>query len=341
MLDEATGGRVDLFALPNVRSAGLFARRMEITPGQYPAFADCTVGSQPNASIMGYVTRRFGLPPAAAELKGHPAPRWLDEWGVFAFALDESQEDGQVAVPAVRDWFQDAGILICRGATTEDDAPFAVALKGGHNAEHHNHNDVGSYVVCIGPDMPLVDPGAEVYTRRTFSRDRYVSGVLNSLGHPVPRIDGQLQRAGRSAAGKVVAREFTDEADTVRLDYTSAYAVKSLERLQRTFVYRRLPEPGLSVTDEVAFSAPTSFGTAVITFGSWKQVGENRLRISHGRNAVEIEIQAGGLPVRIQATEIREDVRGGKTPVRVGIDLVEPVREATIQLWIRPVSARG
>ena len=42
--------------------------------------------------------------------------------------------------------------------------PFAigrlgVALKGGHNAEHHNHNDVGSYVVALAGTTPLLDPG--------------------------------------------------------------------------------------------------------------------------------------------------------------------------------------
>jgi hypothetical protein len=242
-----------------------------------------------------------------------------------------------VAVPAARDWFEDAGILICRGTQTSRGLPFAVALKGGHNAEHHNHNDVGSYVVCVGDAMPLVDPGAEVYTRRTFSRDRYVSGVLNSFGHPVPRIDGQLQKTGRSALGKVVALDFIDEADTMQLDLTSVYAVKSLKRLHRTFEYRRTPEAGLTVIDEFEFDAPTSFGTAIVTLGTWKQVGDNRLQVGEGRTAVDIEIQTGGLPVRIEATEIDEDVRGGKTPVRVGIDLVDPVREATMKLKIRPV----
>ncbi len=43
-------------------------------------------------------------------------------------------------------------------------APLAVALKGGHNAEHHNHNDVGSFVVALGKSTPLADPGGEVYT---------------------------------------------------------------------------------------------------------------------------------------------------------------------------------
>ena len=77
--------------------------------------------------------------------------------------------------------------------------------------------------------MPLVDPGTEVYTRRTFSSDRYVSGVLNSFGHPVPRVAGQLQRTGRAAAAQVLKLEQTDDCDTLQLDLSSAYPVKTLQ----------------------------------------------------------------------------------------------------------------
>ena len=67
MLVGATRGQVDLFAAPKARSAGLFARRMEITPGVYPAFADCSVGSTPSGEVMAYVTRRYDLAPTAWE----------------------------------------------------------------------------------------------------------------------------------------------------------------------------------------------------------------------------------------------------------------------------------
>ncbi len=129
-----------------------------------------------------------------------------------------------------------------------------VALKGGHNDEHHNHNDVGSYVFCIGDSMTLVDPGAEVYTRRTFSAERYVSNVLNSFGHPVPRVAGQLQKTGRSAAAKVLKLELADDQDTLQFDLTSAYPVKTLKQLTRTFVFQR-SSGSLTVTDEVKFDS--------------------------------------------------------------------------------------
>ena len=341
MLHGATGGHLDLFALPKVKNAGLFARRMELAPGQYPAFADCTVGATPSREIMRYVTRRFNLTPTAWEQRGESQLRWLDELGVFAFVFDPPGAGEQVtAEPALRDFFQEAGILVCRGARTEGGLPLAVSLKGGHNAEHHNHNDVGSYVVCVGDSLPLVDPGAEEYTRRTFSRDRYVSGVLNSFGHPVPRVAGKLQDTGRSAAARLLAFDVSENADHLAFDLSSAYSVKALKKLTRTFVYQRKPA-SLSVCDEVAFETPESFGTAVITFGPWQQVAANRLRVGQGAAAVEIAIDTENVPFEVKAEEIKEDVRGGKTPIRLGIDLSHPIQKATVRIVIEPAASRS
>ena len=63
--------------------------------------------------------------------------------------------------------------------------------------------------------------------------------MLNSFGHPVPRVAGQLQRMGRGAIAKVVKTEFTDAADTLVLDLSAGYKVDELKKLERTFVFSR------------------------------------------------------------------------------------------------------
>jgi hypothetical protein len=239
---------------------------------------------------------------------------------------------------ALRDYFTEAGILICRPGT-ESKAKLGVALKGGHNAEHHNHNDVGSYLLALNGGAPLLDPGAEVYTARTFSSKRYDSGVLNSFGHPVPRVAGKLQRTGRNAAAKVVRTQFTDVSDTIVLDLRAAYDVEELERLQRTFVYSREEAGSLTVSDEVQFSAPRTFEIALVTFSKWRQAGPNRLVVGEGKQAVEVTIDSGGLGEKIEAVKIDEDLRGGKLPTRLGFELAQPIEHATVTVMIRPVPA--
>jgi hypothetical protein len=213
------------------------------------------------------------------------------------------------------------------------------ALKGGHNAEHHNHHDVGSYVVVVGDRPVLLDPGAEVYTARTFSRRRYESKVLNSFGHPVPQVAGKGQRGGRAAQARVLRKEFTDRTETLVLDLRSAYDVPALKKLQRTFVYSRDGAGSLTVTDEVAFGSPQAFETALITLGRWKKAGPRSLIVQDGKEAVRVEIDTGGADFEIQSAEIREDVRTKSLPVRVGIGLKQPIEAGSISLRIVPAAA--
>lgn len=342
-IGQATGGRIDLLEDPKVRRIAEFGRRMEILPGVYPAFADCHVRSRPDERIQAFVSRRYGLGWQQEEQRGlllaaGPSSS-LAEMGVYGFANAASQRPPAPASAAVglRDWFEEAGILICRPARGGKRA-LGVALKGGHNAEHHNHNDVGSFVVALGRGTPLVDPGAEVYTARTFSGERYQSAVLNSLGHPVPRIAGKLQQTGRAAAARIVQTDFTDDADTLVLDLRAAYPVKELQSLRRTFVFSRRGAGKLTITDEVAFSSPQRFGTALVTFAKWRPTRDRALIVGDGADAVKVAIAAKGSDYQLEATVLTEDLPGGLAPTRLGIELAEPVRAAAITVTVVPAT---
>jgi len=341
---QATGGKADMFTDPRAKQDAWFGPRMEILPGIYPAFADCSPGARPSPPLVAFLSRRLGFGLVDVErqwlgLRIGPQGR-LFELGIYAFdnsATPIAPAEVVSVSQSLRTWFGDAGVLIARPAPGGKHA-LGVALKGGHNAEHHNHNDVGTYMVALGDKTPLVDPGAEVYTGRTFSSRRYDSGVLNSLGHPVPLAAGKLQRTGRSAAGKVLKTEFTEEADTVVFDIRSAYDVKELKKLVRTFVFSRKGQGSLTVTDEVEFDSPQTFGTALITFDDWKRPAENRLLIGDGEDKVVVEIDTGGAAFELKPVEIKEDVRSRRLPKRLGIDLAEPVTTATVRLTIAPAT---
>jgi hypothetical protein len=314
---------------------------MEIVPGVYPAFADCSPRAQPDEHILAYVNRRYGfawegVEPAASARAG--SSRGLFDLAVYDFPNSVSQRPaGTEAKPAhqLRDWFADAGILICR-PRADNRQGLGVALKGGHNAEHHNHNDVGSFVVAVAGETPLLDPGSEVYTARTFSSRRYESQVLNSYGHPVPLVAGQLQRTGRQAEARVLKTEFTDEQDTLVLDLCSAYAVEGLQKLERTFVFSRQGRGSLTVTDEVEFASPQTFGTALVTFSPPRKIDGRRLAIGDGAAAVLVEATAGDAGIKVREEELHEDVHSPRLPVRLGIDVAQPVTRAKLALTICP-----
>ena len=337
MIRRATGGQVDLMARPDARAPAMFAAHIQIIGGVAPAFADCHVDAKPSPSTMYSLNRRFGL--GLAEYKAVDLSEFqksLPEAMIFAFPENEvvAAPPAGPTGPAVRDWFEKAGILIGRPAAGSK-CTMGVALKGGHNAEHHNHNDVGSYVVVVTDTPVLLDPGAEVYTARTFSSRRYESKLLNSFGHAVPVVAGKLQRTGREAQAKVLRTDFTEKADTLALDIRSAYAAADLKTLERTFVYSREGAGSLTVTDRVEFAAPQTFATALITKGSWKRLDAKTLQVTDEGRAVRVEIDAGDNEFTIAAEEIHEET--SIKPLRLGINLAKPVAAASITVKITPV----
>ena len=337
---QATAGKLDLLARDAARAPATFAERIEIVGGVCPAFADCGVTTRPSWTVVHFLRRRYGLGAAKADdEKMIHASSSLGQAMVYSFPNAATEAPAVETPPAglgLRTFFPDAGVLICRPAEGTR-GRFGVAMKGGHNAEHHNHNDVGSYVVAVGGRPVLLDPGSEVYTARTFSGKRYDSKVLNSYGHPVPVVAGKLQKTGRKAAGQVVRTDFADAADTLVLDLRAAYDAGEVTKLQRTFVYSRAAPGSLAVTDEVDLAAPAAFETALVTLGRWKKLPDGSLLVYDFDQAVRVEVSATGGEVELRAETIKEDLHTRSLPTRIGIAFRKPVSAAAITVRIAPV----
>ena len=149
-------------------------------------------------------------------------------------------------------------------------------------------------------------------------------------------IASKLQRTGIQARGRIVGHDFTDSTDTLVLDISSAYDVAELKKLQRKFVYSRLVAGALSVTDEVAFSKPCDFGTALITFSQWKKLSDSSLMIYDQKEALHVQIEVTGADFEVEAESIEEDLGARRKPTRLGINLSHPVTGAVISLTISP-----
>jgi hypothetical protein len=333
---RSTGGHVDWLANPKAARPALFGARTEILAGIYPSIADCSPGTQPSRDLMAFLTNRFNfsLPPGPAA--GGKVSRSLNEALFYAAlppGLPRIPTQQELEDLSWRTWFPDGGVLICRPGPGSP-VPFAACLKGGHNAEHHNHNDVGTFMVVSGKTMVICDPGAEVYTARTFSARRYESKVLNSYGHAVPVIGGQLQREGAAARAVVLDRRFTPEQDTLRLDIRSAYAVPELKRLEREFVFRRGAAPTLTVTDKIEFTKPSTYEAALITWGTCERLGERELLIRDGRDAVRVQIETDGGAFELRSETLREEVHTKTQPNRIGLRLQAPLKQGRFKLTI-------
>lgn len=230
---KATGGFVDYSRMPRAKEAMGYAFGYTLDGRHCPVFADGGGGCADG--------------------------RFLDI-GCTIWPEFEAQRKGDL--PS-RTYFPDAQVYIGRAKR------IAFGIKGGTNDELHNHNDIGSWTLYIDGAEVAGDPGGEIYTARTFSKNRYVSDVLNSFGHPVPRVGGELQLVGAESAAEVIRREFTDARDVFVIDLSSAYPATRGKKgaVVRTAVFDRENE-SVAITDRLQVGNPIVFESAVVGFGA-------------------------------------------------------------------------
>jgi hypothetical protein len=115
-----------------------------------------------------------------------------------------------------------------------------LAAKGGHNAESHNHNDVGHFIVFADGHPVIVDAGVETYTRKTFSAERYSIWTMQSQYHSLPTVNGVMQSNGRQFRAGNVSYRADDRAAIFSLDIAGAYPpAAGLKTWQRTLALQR------------------------------------------------------------------------------------------------------
>ncbi len=290
---RVTVGGMNLYALPKVKAVTEYALKMEIEPERFAAFADCYLGAHPDKTILALLSRRLGLGMTKIETENRFATGTGDliRNAAFLFPPPESLGDGP-ALPE-SEWskttfrspleepfsfFEDAGILIAR-APLDAKSRFSAVFKGGHNDEHHNHNDLGTFGILYHGNWLIQDPGGEIYTSRTFSPRRYEGELLNSFGHPVPRINGKLQAPGRERMAVVLEKDFSPEKLLFTLDLTSAYPDCGAEKVIRRFEFFQPAGEGtnrLVVTDRIEFAPDQQNEVEIpfITFQDWEMISD-------------------------------------------------------------------
>lgn len=338
-----TAGRVDLLASPKVARIAAFARDWEIAAQRFPTFGDAWSKTGIASWLAPFVASRFDAPAASDNVVRLQQQHGLGtQVHAILFGLAHRPAENAAArsrgLPP-RSWFPEGGALVARSVPAE--RGLSVAFKGGHNDQPHNHNDLGSFMVLKDGVPALVDLGADDYVKDTFGPRRYTSGVMNSFGHPVPRVAGQLQKTGAEARAVTVRTEFTDERDLWEIDLTSAYDVPELERLTRTFIFTRVGGGRLEIVDRVRFSSPQTFGGALVLHAKQRReaVGDAGFRVVSGAAAVDVAYEAVGGEL-VLTEELILGIVPGRRPkgTRVGLDLRDPVREAEIRLVVTPAA---
>ena len=225
LLDDITDGYIDIFDEPLIKAMGEYEARVNICDNYFINFADSGATASLNADML----RRFGTrchSDIIVSLGDSMSKRrdWLNTsfpyrtFRSLVTPLSESKDFKPRAVLST--YFPNLKVMALRDSETPDEGIF-FAMKGGHNNESHNHNDVGSFIVYKDGRPVLIDAGVGEYTRQTFSSERYQIWSMQSLYHNLPAFDGVGQHNGLKYASK--NELFDPEKRSLSVDLTDAY----------------------------------------------------------------------------------------------------------------------
>lgn len=246
LVNWRTGGTcADFFRLPLIRNMGEYYPKMSLCGNWFmnPADAPARIPKKPVG-----VLRRYG------ELTGSSL---LKEFAVEA-AYDMNPGKGRIAPICgavrsgetitflLRDLFwtpktlpkteirrpecvflPDLQCMVLRENPHNTDRGTIAAIKGGHNGESHNHNDVGQFTIFRNGEPVIVDPGNTLYTRLTFSDRRYEFWQLSALGHNPAQFNGIIQPPGKEYRAEVLESVTNGPAPGLLLDLTKAYPAEA------------------------------------------------------------------------------------------------------------------
>ena len=247
LLRLATQGQFDVFDNQLVKNMGAYIYKANI---DYPYFvnfadADAKVNSKPQViysygkAIKDPVMQKFGA--FLANEQGWEIET-LDgkiNEQVMQLMLLEEIKKATAENALIRDfWLSDIEVAGARDAEGTTDG-FFFAAKGGHNAESHNHNDMGSFVLYVNGKPCLVDVGRETYNAKTFSNKRYEIWTMQSQYHNLPKINGVDQMNG----SQYIAQNTSFTADKKKAffstDISSAYVDAGVNKWVRSYQLNR------------------------------------------------------------------------------------------------------
>ena len=257
MLYTFTSGEMNYFARQDVRRIATFIQKMFLSGRAGVSFADARRTLSYHLALVHYLKNKYPddvivySPDFSYNIDGRA--RFCRHLISFIWLDEKLLRDTSDKVCAEY-YAPDAQWFIKR-------TPFyGFAVKGGCNNEHHNHNDVGSFIFAKNGAHVFTDPGAGKYTRQYFASDtRYTILECSSRGHSVPIINGDFQCDGKEFR----ASSISYENGVFTVDIAGAYDSKGLASLKRSFSFE---EDSVTMRDTIDYSGEGTVTERFVTF---------------------------------------------------------------------------
>lgn len=261
LLEKSTSGQINIFKEPIIQKMAAYVYKAHIDGFYFTNFADADPVLKPD----GLMLYRFGLALKDENMKQ------FGQWANLNFnrfevngnqrmrTIENMMTIKDIPSQTIYQPVQDAWISDIQVMTTRSAGGLYLAAHGGHNAESHNHNDVGDFIVYADGKPMVVDAGRGNYTSRTFSSKRYDLWFTQSNYHNLPIINGIGQKEGRSFEAANVTCQMNEKSATLQMDLTTAYPKEAkINKWLRSLTLQRDKEKIILVDDYVLENIPSS-----------------------------------------------------------------------------------
>ncbi|NRF92012.1 heparinase II/III family protein [Paenibacillus frigoriresistens] len=247
-----------MFDEPLIQELGRYLYRVHIADNYFANFADSSAKFEIEATTAYRYGSRIGdlnlvrLASSAYQTNKPSLSRWLTLHRVIpSFFIDEKMKEHKASPPNVRDvWLNRIEVMAAREQEGSSRGLY-LAVKGGHNDESHNHNDIGHFLVYSDGSPFLIDVGVGTYTAKTFSPLRYDIWTMQSAYHNVPMVKGIQQKVGIAYKANEVDYQVHHEAAQISLNLASAYPeTAGIDSWKRTYSLNRGQASYIEIVDD-------------------------------------------------------------------------------------------
>jgi hypothetical protein len=282
LLFNASGGKINIFDNELIRKMAGYITKTHIEGNYFVNFAD----ADPTLTPSGLLLYRFGKAVKDESMvefgkwaqqeyptKGGGATGMRMRYLENLLTLKTMDTGPAIFRDPAASWISDVQIL-----TARTPKGLFLATHGGHNAESHNHNDVGDFIIYLKGEPMIIDAGRGNYTARTFSNRRYELWFTRSEYHNLPIINGKGQEAGRNFEAKDVRETINEKESALSMDIAGAYPDSTgITALKRTVKLNREKER-IEIKDIFELNAvPASFEQVFMTVCDVSIAGPGKL----------------------------------------------------------------
>ena len=356
LLHSRTAGAVSIYDQVKVAAMGDFIVHARLAGPWFYSFSDADARTTPHPGKV----YRFGERVNSDGLKGlaliamrswkldGPVNPPLQMSGVSRallgplmeiFWIPAEAQAPPIRVPAIS-WIPSIQMLVVRETSGEPQTGLLLAARGGHNAESHNHNDVGHFVIFLDGQPGIIDVGRETYTAQTFSGNRYDLWFTRGSAHNAPVVNGFEQKDGRDYQATRV--EFLDQVSSQRLSMNleKAYPAEAgIESLRRDLLFLRGANAQVQIRDTWTLSrGPSNMRYIFYAAAPVEQLQPGRLAVLVGRRRLLFEFDPPGMAVRLEQVTVADETlrrNWGDRLIRIVLENKESRASGAIQFHFR------